>query len=212
MLQHFDAGETSESFYLHFPWFISPDVFNSLVSGTHDEAESRNMFRQMETVSAGSPLLMDLDSTIRLQAPSHWNWRAAQDRARPLLELQLSRAQSCQLICGLYLDLETPAWDTTLPRDSDSETGDAFLHLRADLFAENLDPHARQHLRDAAASFLQSETALAPNGILPSAPRSRISGSAIYMEQLSKGFDVSPFFILLSHQLHRPSLSNFRGG
>ncbi|EHL03858.1 hypothetical protein M7I_0049 [Glarea lozoyensis 74030] len=157
----FDQATTSMSFYLHYPWFFGPPIFEKLVVGTPNEEESRALLVQLEESLDGIHLQVALDGVIRLLAPEDWNWRQVQDHVKPLLELQLSA-----------------------PNINSSEV----LRLRKLLFDTDLDRNSVQGCKDALKVFIASRSS--GDGFADlSIPADKISESAKYMEMLSRGFD-----------------------
>lgn len=186
LLQRFEQGTTSQSFYLHYPWFFGPSIFEQLISATPNEAEFRKLLTQLEGSLDGVQLQVVLDGVIRLPAPEDWNWRQVQDHVKPVLELQLVRAEYSGLFYQLYLALKSHSNMAQSVQNADSAD---ILALRKLLFNTDLDSAPTKRCKDAMNGLLADRR---NSGGLVEVPIStdNISESARYIEMLSKGFDV----------------------
>jgi hypothetical protein len=186
LLHSFERGTTSRSFYLHFPWFFGPPVFEQLISGAPNEGECRDLLTQLEGSLDGIQLQVALDGVIRLLAPEDWNWRQVQDHIRPVLDLQLVRAEYSGLFHSLYLALKTQINLTQNTRHAESTE---VLALRKQLFRASLDSTSAARCMDSMNAFLDARLNSTGIAEVPVSTEN-ISESARYIEMLSKGFDV----------------------
>jgi hypothetical protein len=177
------------SFYLHYPWFFGPPIFEQLILGTPNEEESRTLLVQLEESLDGIQLQVALDGVIRLLAPRDWNWREVQNHVKPLLELQLVRAASSGLFYQLYLDLKS---QSNVEQSSSNVNSSEVLGLRKLLFDTDLDRASVEGCREAINVFLTARSNTDGFADL-SVPADKISQSAKYIEILSKGFDVRAY-------------------
>jgi hypothetical protein len=131
-------------------------------------------------------LQVALDGVIRLLAPEDWNWYQVQDHVKPVLELQLVRAEYSGLFHQLYLALESQSNLAQSVRNADSIDA---LALKKLLFSTDLDNASAKRCKDAMSALLAGRRNR--DGIVE-VPMStdNISESARYIEMLSKGFDV----------------------
>ena len=144
------------------------------------------MLKQLEGSLDGVQLQVALDGVIRLLAPEDWNWRQVQDHEKPVLELQLMRAEYSGLFHELYLALKSQNNLAQSVRNADSAD---FLALKRQLFSTDLGSSSVQRCKDAMNAFLASRCN--SDGVVE-VPMSidNISESARYIEMLSNGFDV----------------------
>lgn len=144
------------------------------------------MLKQLEGSLDGVQLQVALDGVIRLLAPEDWNWRQVQDHVKPVLELQLMRAEYSGLFHPLYLALKSQNNLAQSVRNADSAD---FLALKRLLFSTDLDSSSAQRCKDAMNAFLAGRR---NSGGVVEVPMStdNISEPARYIEMLSNGFDV----------------------
>ena len=144
------------------------------------------MLKQLEGSLDGVQLQVALDGVIRLLAPEDWNWCQVQDHVKPVLELQLVRAEYSGLFHQLYLALESQSNLAQSVRNADSIDA---LALKKLLFSTDLDSASAKRCKDAMNAFLAGRRN--SDGVVE-VPMStdNISESARYIEMLSKGFDV----------------------
>jgi Zinc finger, ZZ type len=185
LLQRFEQGTTSQPPYLHYPWLFSPDIFERLISGTPDEDKSHNILTQLEGSLNDVQLQVALDRIIRLLSPEDWNWREVQDHVKPVLELQLVRAEYSGLFYRIYLALKG---QTDLVQSAQNANSADILALRKQLFDTDLDTASAKAFKDAMNTFLASRSN--NGGDAMSMQADKVSESARYLEMLSKGFDV----------------------
>jgi hypothetical protein len=102
LMRRFQDGRTSESFYLHYPWLFSSEIFALLVEGTEDEAEHQTNVDQILSEMDPETAQVTLDQYIRLLSPDEWKWESVQARVEVVTELQLLRAQFSQQLYQLY--------------------------------------------------------------------------------------------------------------
>jgi hypothetical protein len=171
---------------LHYLWFFGASLFEQLISGTPNEVESRNLLKQLKGSLDGVQLQVALDGVIRLLAPADWNWRQVQDHVKPVLELQLMRAEYSSLFHQLYLALKSPNNLAQSVRNVDSTDS---LALKRLLFSTNPDSSSARRCKDAMNAFLAGRR---NSGGVLEVPMStdNISEHARYIEMLSNGFDV----------------------
>ncbi|KEY68828.1 hypothetical protein S7711_11479 [Stachybotrys chartarum IBT 7711] len=181
MLQRFDHASTSQSFYLHFPWFFSPPVVSQLITGTPDEGEMRTVLEQLEETLHGTTWHVALDSLVRQLARDAWNWRDVRDRVRSLLDLHLIRAEYSGLFNQLYSTIER----TSTESEGDSSFNAVHLQaLRKQLFARNITSASSESFQRAMQVFLASRSEVHID-------TKHISESAKYVKKLSEGFDIT---------------------
>jgi hypothetical protein len=210
LLRRFEQSNNSESFYLHYPWFFAPPIFERLISGTANENESRNLLTQLQESLDGVQLQVTLDGVIRLLAREDWNWREVQDFVKPSLQLQLVRSKYSGLFHPLYLAVKD---GNDLKQGQQSGGAEAVLTLRKQLFDAHLDSVSAERCKDAMNGFLAARVNKYGAVEVPM-QMDRISESARYTEILSKGFDVRVQRRLMIdysqlRQLNSPSLPIF---
>jgi hypothetical protein len=144
------------------------------------------LLKQLEESLDGVQLQVALDGVIRLLALEDWNWRQVQDHVKPVLELQLMRAEYSGLFHQLYLDLKCQNNLAQSVRNADSAD---FLALKRLFFSTDLDTSSAQRCKDAMNAFL---TGRRNSGGVVEVPMltDNISEPARYIEMLSNGFDV----------------------
>jgi hypothetical protein len=185
LLQRFKDGTTSESFYLHYPWFVESPIFERLITGTENENEHRTLLMLRQGSSEDTQLSIALDMITRLSAPEDWNWRQVQDFIEPLLQLQLVRSQYSGIFYSLYSVVKERN-----EHIHDSETGEAttILYLRKQLYSTRLGSLSTTKCRDAMNGFLAAR--FNSNGALEIPTQDGISELAKYTDILAKTFDV----------------------
>jgi hypothetical protein len=186
LLQAFARGETCESFYLHYPWFFTPETLELLIVGTEDEKESRELLLQLQEYLTGVDLHVALDALVRKLARDDWKWQEVQNRVKLLLEIQLIRSEYSGLFYSLYSrvkerDTIEQGWDTRGAKTS--------IDLRMQLLDTHLSSVATGRCKDAMKAFL---TASVKTWITTDGPTksSSISSIAKYTAMLSREFDV----------------------
>lgn len=194
LLQRFQQGTTSRSFYLNYPWFFTPLIFESLISETPNAGLLRNFLEQLQgSLGDGVQMHVVLDAYIRLTAPEEWNWRQVQNHTGPLLELQLIRAEHSGRMYQLYSAMkDLHAHALSIP----GTNAGGPLALRKRLFGTSLDSDSVEGLKTAMTAFLKASLQSGDPIATPTHAKS-ISKSARYIEMLSKGFDVR---ILSAHR------------
>lgn len=95
------------SFYLHYPWLFSTKIVRQLIHGTKDEEVHKGVVSGIEsgTNPPGSSCL-DLDQYIHLISSEDRNWQAVQGTVRPVVQLQIARADHSQGFYGLFQRLQ----------------------------------------------------------------------------------------------------------
>jgi hypothetical protein len=186
ILQRFEQGTTSQSFYLHYPWFFGPAIFEQLISETPNEGEFRSLLTQLEGSLDGVQLQVALDVIIRQLAPEDWKWRQVQDHVKPVLELQLVRAKYSGLFYQLYLTLKSQCNVAQSVRNTHSED---ILGLKRLLFSTSLNSASTKRCKDTMNEFL-ADRRNSDDVLEVPISTSNISESARYIEMLSRGFDV----------------------
>ncbi|KAF5614107.1 tetratricopeptide repeat [Fusarium sp. NRRL 25303] len=179
MLQRFDHASTSESFYLHFPWFFSPTVVSQLIAGTNDQDKMQTVLEKLEETFHGTALHVALDGLVRQLARDAWNWRDVRDRVRPLLDLHLVRAEYTGLFNKMYLTIEHISTES----EGDSSFSAVYLQaLRKKLYTLTLTSASSESFQRAIQVFLEARSEVHID-------TTHISESAKYVKKLSEGFD-----------------------
>lgn len=157
-----------------------------MISGTSHADEFRNLFLQLAGSLDGVQLQVALDVVIRQLAPEDWNWRQVQDHVKPVLELQLVRAQYSGLFYELYLSLKgqcnvAHSIQNSYPAD--------ILAQKKLLFSTDLNSASTYRFKDIINEFLAGRRN--GDGVLEvQISTDNISESARYIEMLSRGVDV----------------------
>jgi hypothetical protein len=164
-----------------------PPIVEQLISETPDEDDFRNLLRRLEGSLDGIQLHVELDGVIRSLAPENWNWRQVQNHVKPLLELQLVRAEYSGSFYQLYLALQSQSKVAQFVPNADVAD---ILTLKKLLYNLDLDSASAQRCKDAMNGFLDGSCNI--DGLVE-VPIStdKISEPAKYIEMLSKDFDVS---------------------
>lgn len=171
---------------MYYPWFFGPPIFDKLISGTPNEDNFRDILAQLEGSLDGVQLHVALDGVIRLLAPEDWNWRQVQDYVKPVIDLQLVRAEYSGLFHQLYLVLKN---QSNLAESVRNAYPAGIVALKRQLFSTNLDSASTKRCKDAMTTLLASRRN--SDGVVEvPISRDNISESARYIELLSKGFDV----------------------
>jgi hypothetical protein len=186
LLQRFERGSTSDSFYLHYPWFFGAPIFERLISETPNEDEFRKLLTQLQESLEDVQLQLALDGITRSHASEDWNWGQVQKFTRPLIDLQLIRAEYSGLFHQLYTAMKERI---NLTETASHDNATTVLDLRRQLFTADLQSASVLKCKDAMHTFLAAR--LNRDGFVE-VPRAmnNISESARYIEMLSKNFDL----------------------
>jgi hypothetical protein len=93
LIRRFESGRTGASFYLHFPWLFTPQVFDQLISGTSDEDQHKASIASRTASLDSDQAQISLDQYIRSYSLDSWNWQAVQKNFEVLVSPQLLRAE-----------------------------------------------------------------------------------------------------------------------
>lgn len=103
MIRKFLEDDSSQSFYLHFPWIFNLTTFNKLVIGTTDEQFHRTQAIEInESFDDEDDAQISLDNYIRTCASEAWNYRTVSERVRELASLQRTRAEASQCFATIW--------------------------------------------------------------------------------------------------------------
>jgi Zinc finger, ZZ type len=186
LLQRFKQGSTSVSFYLHYPWFFGPAIYERLISRTKDENESRSVLIQLQETLEDVQFHVALDAFTRLEARDDWNWHEVQDHVKPVTELQIVRSRCSGMFYSLYSILrDLKEQQNSLPSHSTATA----LALRRQLLETNFDSISMERCKKAMNEFMATRYYISSvEAHLQTAATSRI---VKYTEMLSTEFDVS---------------------
>lgn len=108
MIQKFLENDSSQSFYLHFPWIFNLTIFNKLVIGTADEQSHRSQAIAIsESFDDEDDAQIGLDNYIRTCASEAWSYRNVLEEVRELARMQLIRADGSQCFATIWRRLST---------------------------------------------------------------------------------------------------------
>lgn len=108
MIRKFLENDSSQSFYLHFPWIFNLTMLNKLVVGTADEQFYRSQAIAInESFDEEDDAQIGLDNYIRTCASEAWNYRTISEEVRELVEMQLIRAEGSQCFATIWKRLST---------------------------------------------------------------------------------------------------------
>lgn len=186
LLQRFAQGNTCQSFYLHYPWFFTPETFERLILGTEDETQSRALLVQLQEHLVEIELHVALDALVRTLSREDWKWQAVQDYVQTLLQLQLVRSEYSGLFYSLFSAVRDRDTIEQVQHNGSTATSQA---LRMQLLNTHLDSVAAGKCKAAMNSFLTA-TFSSYRTAEVTTQSSKISDSAKYIEMLSKEFDV----------------------
>lgn len=119
MIRKFLENDSSQSFYLHFPWIFNLTIFNKLVIGTADEQSHKSAAIAInESFDDEDDAQIGLDNYIRTCASETWNHRIVWEEVRELAEMQLIRAEGSQCFATIWKRLSkglTESFPNALP-------------------------------------------------------------------------------------------------
>lgn len=108
MIEKFLENDSSQSFYLHFPWIFNLTIFNKLVIGTADEQLHRSRAIAInESFDDEDDAQIGLDNYIRTCASETWNYRTVLEEVRELASMQRIRADGSQCFATIWKRLST---------------------------------------------------------------------------------------------------------
>ena len=108
MIRKFLENDSSQSFYLHFPWIFNLTIFNKLVIGTADEQFHMSQANAIhESFDGEDDAQIGLDNYIRTCASEAWNYRTVLEEVRELASMQRIRADGSQCFATIWKRLST---------------------------------------------------------------------------------------------------------
>lgn len=186
MLHRFRSGLSKDSFYLHFPWFFSSEVFDSLIAGTEDEEHQRSIMHQIYESHQGDESQVALDAYVRAMGLEDWNWQQVQLEVQLLVDLQLMRAKYSPYFYNLYKALS----DGSHSNDKLSEmSASQIMALRKQLY----DSYLGQEQLTLCQTIFQNYISVCQDAMTSDYTAiyaDRVSNRAKHCDHLPMNFDV----------------------
>ncbi len=190
MFRRFHSGQSSESFYLHFPWLFSVDIFNELIEGTKEQEHHQSVMLQIREQCEEDVADVALDEYIRLLRPDEWNWQQVQERVKTMIEVQLTRAEFSGSFYDMYLTLSHGDGFAAVRAEESESTGSGLLKLKKNLHDLDLSQHELGRcikIFEGYCSAREQQWRDGKAGIYIG----NLSGRVKHLETLVSGFDVS---------------------
>ncbi|KAI9865425.1 MAG: hypothetical protein M1813_002315 [Trichoglossum hirsutum] len=186
LLRRFRTLQSSDSFYLHYPWLFSPDIFDQLIDGTEAQDHQRLIVCQMRENYQDDEFQLVLDMYIRQMGFEGWNWRQVQERTQPLVDIQLVCAEYSPHFYDLYKALSEQS-DSS--RGLSEMTANQVVALKKQLRDSDLGQDELTLCKRAFQNYASVHEELLGSGQVGTYD-DRVSNRARYLETLSMRFDV----------------------
>jgi hypothetical protein len=102
MLERFHDSDSSESFYLHYPWLLNKYAFNRLIAGTVDEEHHRSRFELASRDLGSDEAELFQDQYVRSCACDDWNHQSFRNELLELVSLQVLRAKAARFFLATW--------------------------------------------------------------------------------------------------------------
>jgi hypothetical protein len=186
LLRRFATGQSSDIFYLHYPWLFSVTIFEQLIDRTNDQNSQHSIMRQIQENLPEDEFEVVLDNYVRCMAREDWNWHRVQKSVQLVLNIQLVRAEYSSSFYVLYKTLsEGNDCGSRLPE----MTADEVMELKQQLYHLCLSPEQLAGCKMALRNYSSVYEDLLKNG-QAGLYNDRVSNRAKYLDLLSMQFDV----------------------